>query len=75
MSEARLGDGTPVLRACITSFRTTEAHLQRVVREMDGLHLDAMHRETIAIHRGYDDDPTTKVRGGPDLSDRRVCVR
>ena len=25
MSEARLGDGTPVLRACITSFRTTEA--------------------------------------------------
>lgn len=37
MSEARLGDGTPVLRACITSFRTTEAHLQWMVREMDRL--------------------------------------
>jgi glutamate/tyrosine decarboxylase-like PLP-dependent enzyme len=37
MSEARLGDGAPVLRACITSFRVTEAHIQWVVREMDRL--------------------------------------
>lgn len=34
MSEARL-DGTPVLRACITSFRTTEAEIHGVVGEMN----------------------------------------
>jgi len=34
MSEVRLGDGPPVLRACITSFRTTEADIREVVREM-----------------------------------------
>jgi glutamate/tyrosine decarboxylase-like PLP-dependent enzyme len=33
MSEVRLG-GSPVLRACITSFRTTEADIDRVVKEM-----------------------------------------
>jgi hypothetical protein len=36
MSEVRLA-GAPVLRACITSFRTTESDIQWVVREMDGL--------------------------------------
>jgi len=36
MSEVRLGgDGVPVLRACITSFRTTESDIEWVVREMD----------------------------------------
>lgn len=34
MSEVRLAGGTPVLRACITSFRTTESDIQQVVREM-----------------------------------------
>jgi glutamate/tyrosine decarboxylase-like PLP-dependent enzyme len=34
MSEVRLGDGAPVLRACITSFRTTESDIEWVVREM-----------------------------------------
>ena len=34
MSEVRLGDGPPVLRACITSYRTTEADIDRVVSEM-----------------------------------------
>src|SRR5205814_7019855 len=34
MSEVRLAGGPPVLRACITSFRTTEADLEGVVREM-----------------------------------------
>ncbi len=34
MSEARLGD-TPVVRACITSFRTTEADIHWVVSEMN----------------------------------------
>jgi aromatic-L-amino-acid decarboxylase len=33
MSEVRLG-GAPVLRACITSFRTTESDVQQVVNEM-----------------------------------------
>jgi glutamate/tyrosine decarboxylase-like PLP-dependent enzyme len=37
MSEVRMAGGAPVLRACITSFRATETHLQWVVREMDGL--------------------------------------
>jgi glutamate/tyrosine decarboxylase-like PLP-dependent enzyme len=36
MSEVRLG-GAPVLRACITSIRTTESHIQRVVNEMNQL--------------------------------------
>ncbi len=34
MSEVRLGGGEPVLRACITSFRTTEADIDWVVRRM-----------------------------------------
>ena len=34
MSEAQLG-GVPVLRACITSFRTTEADVYSVVEEMN----------------------------------------
>jgi len=37
MSEVRLGNGAPVLRACVTSFRTTEADIEWVVREMDHL--------------------------------------
>jgi glutamate/tyrosine decarboxylase-like PLP-dependent enzyme len=36
MSEARLGD-TPVVRACITSYRTTEADILWVVGEMNRL--------------------------------------
>jgi aromatic-L-amino-acid decarboxylase len=37
MSEVRLGNGAPVLRACITSFRTTESDIQQVVSEMSRL--------------------------------------
>jgi glutamate/tyrosine decarboxylase-like PLP-dependent enzyme len=36
MSEARLG-GTPVVRACITSFKTTESDIHWVVDEMNRL--------------------------------------
>jgi aromatic-L-amino-acid decarboxylase len=36
MSEANLG-GTPVIRACITSFKTTEADIHWVVGEMNRL--------------------------------------
>jgi aromatic-L-amino-acid/L-tryptophan decarboxylase len=36
MSEVRL-DGEPFLRACITSFRTTEAEIERVIRELNSL--------------------------------------
>jgi glutamate/tyrosine decarboxylase-like PLP-dependent enzyme len=35
MSEVRLAGGPPVLRACITSFRTTEKDIEWVVGEMD----------------------------------------
>jgi aromatic-L-amino-acid decarboxylase len=37
MSEVRLGGGVPVLRACVTSFRTTAADIEWVVREMSQL--------------------------------------
>jgi glutamate/tyrosine decarboxylase-like PLP-dependent enzyme len=37
MSEVRLGNGDPVLRACITSFRTTESEIKWVVSEMNRL--------------------------------------
>lgn len=37
MSEVRLGGGSPVLRACITSFRTTPSDIQHVVDEMRAL--------------------------------------
>jgi glutamate/tyrosine decarboxylase-like PLP-dependent enzyme len=37
MSEVRLGDDAPVLRACITSFRITESDIDWVVREMGRL--------------------------------------
>jgi glutamate/tyrosine decarboxylase-like PLP-dependent enzyme len=36
MSEARIG-GTPVLRACVTNFRTTEADILGIVDEMNHL--------------------------------------
>jgi aromatic-L-amino-acid decarboxylase len=42
MSEVRLADGPPVLRACVTSYRTTEADIDRVVSEMT--RLDALER-------------------------------
>jgi len=37
MSEVRLGGGAPVVRACITSFRTTESDIEWVVREIGRL--------------------------------------
>jgi glutamate/tyrosine decarboxylase-like PLP-dependent enzyme len=37
MSEVRLDEGPPVLRACITSFRTTESDIEWVVGEMSRL--------------------------------------
>jgi len=39
MSEIRLGTGAPVVRACITSFRTTESDIEWVVNEMTRLAL------------------------------------
>ena len=39
MSEIRLGDDPPVVRACVTSFRTTESDIEWVVREMSRLAL------------------------------------
>jgi glutamate/tyrosine decarboxylase-like PLP-dependent enzyme len=35
MSEVRVGDAAPVVRACVTSFRTTESDIEAVVREMN----------------------------------------
>jgi hypothetical protein len=37
MSQVRLGAGAPVVRACITSFRTTDSDIEWVVREMGRL--------------------------------------
>jgi glutamate/tyrosine decarboxylase-like PLP-dependent enzyme len=45
MSEANIG-GFPVIRACITSFRTTERDVEIVVNEMNELFAKRMHRKT-----------------------------
>lgn len=37
MSQVQLGGGEPVLRACVTSYRTTEQDIERVVSEMHGI--------------------------------------
>jgi glutamate/tyrosine decarboxylase-like PLP-dependent enzyme len=37
MSQVRLGGGVPVLRACITSFQTTESDIRQVVEQMSRL--------------------------------------
>jgi len=37
MSDVRLAGGEPVLRACVTSFRTSESDIEWVVREMTRL--------------------------------------
>jgi len=37
MSEVRFGAAAPVVRACVTSFRTTESDIECVVREMSRL--------------------------------------
>jgi hypothetical protein len=39
MSEVRLGDGAPVVRACVTSFRTRPPDIEWVVSEMSRLPL------------------------------------
>jgi aromatic-L-amino-acid decarboxylase len=39
MSDVQLDDGDPVLRSCITSFRTTEQDIEWVVREMSRIPL------------------------------------
>jgi hypothetical protein len=41
MSEVRLGDEMPVVRACVTSFRTKESDIEWVVREMSRLAVPA----------------------------------
>lgn len=41
MSETRI-DGAPVLRACITNFRTSEANIQQIVEEMNQLFQQGM---------------------------------
>jgi glutamate/tyrosine decarboxylase-like PLP-dependent enzyme len=45
MSEASI-DGTPVIRACITSFKTTGQDVEFVVNEMNELFVNRMHRKT-----------------------------
>jgi aromatic-L-amino-acid/L-tryptophan decarboxylase len=44
MSEVRLGDEAPVVRACVTSFRTKESDIEWVVREMSRL---ALHESAV----------------------------
>ena len=61
MSEAQLR-GTPVLRACVTSFKTTEADIHWIVNEMNRLvHQDAeqsnLKQEPVALHSSQTDIP------------------
>jgi glutamate/tyrosine decarboxylase-like PLP-dependent enzyme len=45
ISPARLPNGTPVLRACITNYRTTEDDVRALVREVDTARRAAGHGE------------------------------
>jgi glutamate/tyrosine decarboxylase-like PLP-dependent enzyme len=45
MSDAQLG-GVPVVRACITSFRTTEKDIEWVVGQMNALAAEVPRRKT-----------------------------
>jgi len=45
MSDAQLG-GVPVVRACITSFRTTEKDIEWVVGQINSLVADEPRRKT-----------------------------
>jgi aromatic-L-amino-acid decarboxylase len=45
MSDAEVG-GIPVIRACITSFRTTEKDIEWVVGQMNKIAANAPHRKT-----------------------------
>jgi glutamate/tyrosine decarboxylase-like PLP-dependent enzyme len=44
MSEVRLGGDAPVVRACVTSFRTSQSDIEWVVREMSRL---ALHESEV----------------------------
>ena len=46
MSEVRLGDGPPVVRACLTSFRTTAADVERVAGEITRVALEQQEVHT-----------------------------
>lgn len=46
MSQVRLGDDSPVVRACVTSFRTTESDIEWVVSEMSRL---AWHQSEVSV--------------------------
>jgi hypothetical protein len=39
MSEVRLGDDAPVVRACVTNFRTNPSDIEWVVRKISPLAL------------------------------------
>ena len=77
MSEARLG-GVPVVRACITSYQDHRGRYpvggggdeppgrtRRAIRRNRPGVDEPMKRETIAIHSGYETDPTTKAVAVP----------
>ena len=79
MSEVRLGDGAPVVRACVTSFRTNPSDIEWVVREMSrlaSLNPRSRREKRNDRHsrrlRGRSDD---EGRCRADLSDRRLRVR
>jgi glutamate/tyrosine decarboxylase-like PLP-dependent enzyme len=46
MSEVRLRDDAPVVRACVTSFRTSESDIEWVVSEMSRL---ALHESEVTV--------------------------
>jgi len=62
MSEAQLG-GIPVMRACITSFRTTEKDIEWVVGEMNSLVSDAgMTKDSLKKAASIEQTHTTMER-------------
>jgi glutamate/tyrosine decarboxylase-like PLP-dependent enzyme len=66
MSEAQLG-GVPVVRACITSFRTTEADIEWVVGEMNSFVSDASLTKDSLREAASIEPPHTVIERRTDL--------
>jgi aromatic-L-amino-acid decarboxylase len=64
MSEALLG-GVPVIRACITSFRTTEQHIHWVVDQMNHLFSESIVSESVA---GKNNEPASTTIKTVDIA-------
>jgi glutamate/tyrosine decarboxylase-like PLP-dependent enzyme len=66
MSETVLG-GVPVMRACITSFRTTESDIQSVVDQMNSLLLESARKKNSETTSATIETLNTAIKTGTTL--------